>query len=88
MPNLLVRYLTNGFHAKIYIFNNSVPLGSSNLTDDGLYSDWEAVICLDQLEDSEAIMEIRAVFRDLWEVGQVLTTATLNCFAKAHQQIS
>ena len=63
----------NRFHAKIYIFDNAALLGSSNLTDGGLYSNREAVICLDQDNDINAVEEIRALFLELWEDAQVLT---------------
>jgi len=47
IPNLAVRYLTRRFHAKIYIFDDTALVGSSNLTDGGLVSNREAMICLD-----------------------------------------
>ncbi len=81
VPNLAVRYLTSRFHAKIYIFNDTALLGSSNLTDGGLFSNREAVICLDQADDRETIEEIRALFLELWEAGQVLTREKLDKFA-------
>ncbi len=84
IPNLAVRYLTSRFHAKIYIFDDAVLLGSSNLTDGGLVSNREAVICLDQAEDSDAIEEVRALFFELWDAGQVLTTEKLETFLRAH----
>jgi hypothetical protein len=81
VPNLAVRYLTSRFHAKIYIFEDAALLGSSNLTDGGLYSNREATICLDQPEDRESIEEIRSLFLELWEAGQVLTREKLETFA-------
>jgi hypothetical protein len=84
VPGLAVRYLTSRFHAKIYIFGETALLGSSNLTDGGLYSNREAVICLDRPEDTDAIEEIRALFVELWDAGQVLTKEKLESFAKAH----
>ncbi len=47
IPNLVVRYLTRRFHAKIFIFDDTALVGSSNLTDGGLLSNREATICLD-----------------------------------------
>ncbi len=85
VPNLAVRYLTGRFHAKIYIFDDVALLGSSNLTDGGLYANREAVICLDQTEDRETIEEVRALFVELWAAGQVLTKEKLNRFAVAYQ---
>ena len=57
VPGLAVRYLTSRFHAKIYIFDDAALLGSSNLTDGGLISNREAVICLDQPDDFDAVEE-------------------------------
>lgn len=85
IPNLAVRYLTSRFHAKIYLFGDAALLGSSNLTDGGLYSNREAVICLDQAEDFDAIEEIRALFLELWQAGQVLTREKLENFASAYK---
>lgn len=85
IPNLAVRYLTRRFHAKIYIFDATALLGSSNLTDGGLLSNREAVICLDQAEDGDTIEEIRALFLELWEAGQVLTREKLDNFASAYK---
>ena len=84
VPGLAVRYLTSRFHAKIYIFGEAALLGSSNLTDGGLYSNREAVICLDRSDDVDAIEDIRALFVELWDAGQVLTKEKLESFAKAH----
>lgn len=86
VPNLAVRYLTSRFHAKIYIFDDAALLGSSNLTDGGLISNREAVICLDRPDDLEAVEEIRALFFDLWESAQVLTTEKLGAFERAHEK--
>jgi len=87
LPNLSVRYLTHRFHAKIYIFDDAALLGSSNLTDGGLMSNREAVICLDQPEDIEAIEEARGLFLELWESAQVLTTEKLDAFKRAYTSI-
>lgn len=84
VPGLAVRYLTSRFHAKIYIFGETALLGSSNLTDGGLYSNREAVICLDRPDDADAIEEIRALFVELWDAGRVLTKEKLESFTKAH----
>src|SRR5579875_1739621 len=47
VPNCKLRYFTRRFHAKIYVFGNTAMVGSSNLTDGGLFSNREATICLD-----------------------------------------
>jgi phosphatidylserine/phosphatidylglycerophosphate/cardiolipin synthase-like enzyme len=87
IPNLAVRYLTHRFHAKIYILDDIALLGSSNLTDGGLVSNREAVICLDQPEDAEAVEEARGLFLELWESAQVLTTEKLGAFKQAFASI-
>jgi len=84
VPGLAVRYLTSRFHAKIYIFDDAALLGSSNLTEGGLFANREAVICLDQPDDADAVEEIRALFAELWDAGQVLTREKLDAFAKAY----
>ncbi|MFT9459519.1 MAG: phospholipase D family protein [Acetobacter orientalis] len=85
--NIAIRYLTTRFHAKIFIFDNSALLGSSNLTDGGLISNREAVICLDQPQDYETVEEIRSLFHELWDCAEVLTQEKLNAFANAHGNI-
>lgn len=85
VPNLAIRYLTSRFHAKIFIFDDAALLGSSNLTDGGLLANREAVICLDQPEDQDTIEDIRALFLELWEAGQVLTREKLDKFASVHK---
>lgn len=81
---LAIRYLTYRFHAKIFVFDNAAILGSSNLTDGGFRSNREAVICLDREEDTDAVEDVRALFVELWEAGQVLTQPKLVNFTSAH----
>jgi hypothetical protein len=81
VPGLAIRYLTRRFHAKIFVFDKAALLGSSNLTDGGFRANREAVICLDREEDADAIEEIRTLFVELWEAGQVLTQPKLAIFA-------
>lgn len=84
VPNLSVRYFTHRFHAKLYIFGSEgVLLGSSNLTDGGMYSNREAVISLDASVDGEAVEEARALFAELWEAAQILTPDKLLSFKLA-----
>lgn len=80
IPGLMVRYLTSRFHAKIFIFDNYAMLGSSNLTDGGMVSNREAVVCLDQEEDRDTVDEIKQLFHDLWESAAVLTDEKLAAF--------
>lgn len=84
VPNLAIRYLTSRFHAKIYIFDDAALVGSSNLTDAGFHSNREAVICLDQDNDLDAVEEVRALFLELWHSAQVLTKEKLQAFSDAY----
>ena len=87
-PSVAVRYLTHRFHAKIYLFENAALLGSSNLTDGGLISNREAVICLDREEDADAVEEVRALFVELWDAAHVLTTEKLDAFSASHAAVT
>ena len=86
VPGIDVRYLTWRFHAKIYIFGDAALLGSSNLTDGGLLSNREAVICFDQPEDTADVDDILALFFELWESSRVLTTEVLRSFTAAREK--
>ena len=86
MSNLTVRYLTHRFHAKIYIFDDTALVGSSNLTDGGLFSNREAMICLDQNEDADTVEELQALYLELWNAAQVLTDEKLEAFRQAHRE--
>lgn len=83
VPGIDIRYFTRRFHAKLYVFDQAVLLGSANLTQAGLTDNREAVICLDRPEDRQAIDEARALFAELWEAGHVLTREKLNLFEQA-----
>lgn len=83
LPGLSVRFLTSRFHAKIFIFDDVAMVGSSNLTDGGMASNREAVVCLDRDEDTDAIEEVKQLFRDLWDSAAVLTDEKLSAFKRA-----
>lgn len=87
VSGIAIRYLTSRFHAKIYIFDKAALLGSANLTDGGLRANREAVITLDREEDAEALEEIRALFVELWDAGQVLTREKLDAFEKTYNEL-
>jgi hypothetical protein len=88
-PNIRVRYYAHPrFHAKIYIFDAAAMLGSSNLTDGGLLSNREATILLEDADDPDAIVELRAVFKDLWEHARALTPEILKRFVEARKSIT
>ncbi|MBW4707088.1 hypothetical protein KX928_04730 [Roseobacter sp. YSTF-M11] len=52
-------------------------LGSSNLTDGGLRANREAVVRLDRDDNTDAVDDIRALFVELGDAGQVLTRKKL-----------
>jgi hypothetical protein len=81
LPNCAVRYFTTRFHAKIYVFEEAALIGSSNLTEGGLFSNREATLLV---EDSEDLDEARRLFLELWESAQTLTPDKLKAFAKIH----
>jgi hypothetical protein len=87
IPNISIRYLTHRFHAKIYISDTAALVGSSNLTDGGLRSNREATIRLDQPDDLDAIVELRALFSELWEFAQVLTADKLKTFTETYHRV-
>ena len=84
--DISIRYLTRQFHAKVYIFDKAVLLGSANLTLGGLRENREAVVQLDTGDDTQAVDEARSLFAELWESGQVLTRAKLAAFEKTHNE--
>ena len=83
LPGLSIRFLTSRFHAKIFIFDDIAMVGSSNLTDGGMASNREAVVCLDRAEDTDAIEEVKQLFRDLWDSAAVLTDEKLAAFKQS-----
>ena len=87
VSGIAIRYLTSRFHAKIYIFDDTALLGSANLTDGGLRANREAVITLDREDDAEALEEVRALFVELWDAGQVLTREKLDTFEKTYNDL-
>lgn len=87
-PGVEIRYFTSRFHAKIYLFDNSAILGSSNLTEGGLQSNREAVVVLDQPEDADTLEELRTLFAGLWQAGHTLSDAKLDAFADTHGSLS
>jgi len=81
VPNCAIRYFTRRFHAKIYLFDDEALVGSSNLTDGGLLSNREATISVDQ---PDVLDELRALFSELWNSAQVLTSDKLRAFTVSH----
>lgn len=83
-----IRYFTDRFHAKIFLFDDGALLGSSNLTQAGLQLNREAVIVLDRPEDATAVEELRGLFAELWEASDILTDDKLEAFAEARVLVS
>jgi hypothetical protein len=83
VPNIAVRYLTRRFHAKIFIFDDEVLIGSSNLTKGGFFQNREATLRLYSHSDMQRIEDIRAIFAELWESAEALTDEALRIFAIA-----
>lgn len=83
-PGVTVRYFTSRFHAKIYLFDNYALVGSSNITDGGLISNREATVGISDVEDFEAIVELRALFDELWDSAHTLTDTVLSKFTNIH----
>jgi hypothetical protein len=85
-PNVRIRYYTDRFHAKIYLFDGAALVGSSNLTDGGLQSNREATVLLKAPDDAEVIQELRTIFNGLWEPAPVLTQQRLKTFADEYKR--
>jgi hypothetical protein len=86
--NVQIRYLTHRFHAKVYIFDGGVLLGSSNLTDGGLMANREANVLLDPTDDAERVQAARALFAELWDGARVLTEDTLKAFQVERERLA
>lgn len=87
-PNCDVRYFTDGFHAKVFLFDGVAMLGSANLTEGGLASNREAVILLDQAADEERIRDIELFFAQVWDSAEVLTKQVYTKFKEAWERSS
>lgn len=86
--NCAIRYFTDDFHAKIFLFDGVAMLGSSNLTGGGLISNREAVILLDQPGDEERVQDIEDFFAQIWDSAEVLTQQIYQQFKTAWNQSS
>lgn len=86
--NCAIRYFTNDFHAKVYLFDGVAMLGSSNLTGGGLINNREAVILLDQPGDEERVQDVEEFFTQVWDSAEVLTQQIYQQFKAAWNQSS
>ncbi len=79
-------YAHHRFHAKVYLFDTAAMIGSSNLTDPGLMYNREATIVLNDADDADDIVDLRAIFEELWDAAPVLTDAVLGRFTEARER--
>lgn len=86
--NVAVRYYTDGYHAKVFVLDGVVMLGSANLTDGGLISNREALILLDQPGDEDRRLAVEAFFSTVWGGASVLTKQVLLQFRDAWEASS
>ncbi|MGO8114979.1 phospholipase D-like domain-containing protein [Rhizobium leguminosarum] len=87
VPGISIRFLTGRFHAKIFVFDDEVLIGSSNLTDGGLRSNREAVVHLNSEDNRDDVEDVKALFLELWDSAHVLTTPKLAAFSVAHAEL-
>jgi len=81
--NVEIRYYTDaGFHAKLYIIDDMVLVGSANLTDAGLKSNREASVVLRRDQDF-AFEGLVSLFHVLWDHSDVLTLPVLEQYEAA-----
>ena len=80
-----IKYYTQGFHAKLYVFDDTALVGSSNLTDGGMKFNREATILI---RDANQFDELKDLFEQLWDGARVLTKETLEVFASKHAHLS
>ena len=86
--NVSIRYFTDNFHAKVFLFDSVAMLGSANLTHGGMTGNREAVILLDQPGDEERIQDIEAFFAQVWDGAEVLTRQVYLRFKEAWTKAS
>jgi len=56
-------------HAKIYIVDRTVFIGSMNLTDTSLFNNIEASIVLDYDSEKDLVLEVEKAFEMLWSMA-------------------
>jgi hypothetical protein len=83
LPNVSVRYFTSTkFHPKLYIFNRDIAfIGSSNLTESGLFENNELNMSVDSTHpDFTRILDI---FDEYWDNASPLDRTTLDNYEEA-----
>ncbi|RON96506.1 hypothetical protein BK672_08045 [Pseudomonas fluorescens] len=87
-PNCSIRYFTDGFHAKVFLFDGVAMLGSANLTEGGMSSNREAAVVFDQPGDEERVLHLEIFFAQVWDSAEVLTQQVFNQFRDAWDKAS
>ncbi|MGG0663212.1 DEAD/DEAH box helicase [Viridibacillus arvi] len=87
LKNVEVRLTSvKGFHSKGYIFEHedyySLIVGSSNLTDSALKTNFEWNVFLTSLEEGEVIHHFKNQFEDAWHEGTLLTDEWIAAYAQ------
>lgn len=72
-------YFSTTFHPKLYLFGEKIAfVGSSNLTDSGIFSNQELNISIDQ--DNPVFEELQQTFTEYWQHARVLTQDDLDAY--------
>jgi len=72
-------YSSKTFHPKLYIFGEQIAfVGSSNLTDSGIFSNQELNVSIDQ--DNPVFDELQQTFTEYWQHACVLTQDDLDVY--------
>ncbi|PEF63667.1 hypothetical protein COJ93_11725 [Bacillus anthracis] len=92
--NVSVRFFTSSsFHSKLYIYGDDIAfVGSSNLTDAGLFSNRELNLSIDSEDSNFGVL--KEIFFEYWDEAEVLTDEKLKKykfiignFEKEHKEI-
>lgn len=84
--NIKVRYFTDRFHAKVFVFDDMALLGSSNLTQGGMMQNREAVVYFNSDDHGDEIDDLRALFSELWEAAAPVTPTIIDQFEHIWKQ--
>ncbi|MEK0224072.1 phospholipase D-like domain-containing protein [Bacillus proteolyticus] len=92
--NVSVRFFTSrSFHSKLYIYGDDIAfVGSSNLTDAGLFSNRELNLSIDSEDSNFGVL--KEIFFEYWDEAEVLTDEKLKKYKfiignleKEHEEI-
>lgn len=90
IPNVEVRLTTiPGFHAKGYIFDQgsyeTLIVGSSNLTDSALKTNYEWNVKLNSLSQGELIQRFNEQFEYVWNRAEALSQEWISLYRQSYQ---